>query len=78
VDKKGLDKFCSYSLNHTETRSQEKPVEKLINMVNIYNNNFESKSVIGGANAMSMQSMLSSAAHNVSSNELHVDAFFFK
>jgi hypothetical protein len=27
---------------------------------------------------MSMQSMLSSAANSISSNELNVDAFFFK
>lgn len=78
VDMKGLDKFCSYSLNHTKSRSQEKPIEKLINVVNIHNNHFESKTNVGGSNAITMQTMLASAASNISENELHTDAFFFR
>jgi hypothetical protein len=78
VDKKGLDRFCSYSLNHVKSRSQEKSLEKLINFVNIHNNNFESKTNINGSNIMTMQTLLSTAANDISINEFHTDAFLFK
>jgi hypothetical protein len=78
VDKKGLDKFCEYSLNHVRSRSQEKSLEKLINLVNIHNNNFEKKLNVNGDSILSLQTSLMALASKVSSNEIHLDSFFFK
>jgi heme/copper-type cytochrome/quinol oxidase subunit 2 len=78
VDKKGVDRFCSYSLNYTESRSQDKPISKLLNLVMFHNHNFESKSTMDGSHALSLQSFLATAASGISSNEMQVDSFFFR
>jgi hypothetical protein len=78
VDKKGLEKFCEYSLNYIKSRSQEKSIEKLVNINNIHNNSFEKKINLDGDKIVTLQTSLVSLADKVSMNPTHLDSFFFK
>jgi hypothetical protein len=74
VDKKGLDKFCEYSLNISKNKISEKVLSRILNIAPMYNNNTEDKSSINGLNMLVIQSFLNS--YNVSNK--HFDSFFFK
>jgi hypothetical protein len=74
VDKKGLDKFCEYSLNITKNKISEKVLSRILNIAPIYNNNTEDKFNVNGLSALTMQSFLNSC--NLTNNRF--DSFFFK
>jgi len=74
VDKKGLDKFCEYSLNTTKNYSLEKSLTRLLNFTHLHNNNFERKSEVNGSSSLTIQSLLT----KFSSNHNHLDSFFSK
>jgi hypothetical protein len=74
VDKKGLDKFCEYSLNKNKEQSYEKSLKKFFNQVSNTNLNFEKKNALNLTNVMNTQSFL----NNLNLNKGYLDFFFFK
>jgi hypothetical protein len=71
VDKKGLNKFCEYSLNVTENQITGKLLSKILHVAPSYNSTTENKLSINGQSVATIQSFLNS-------NKTYVDSFLLK